>query len=128
MPPPGATIVLVAEDEPALREMLARGLREEGYVVLTAPDGVRALALLQSSPDPIDLLVADLDMPRLRGDQLAIEAEHRGLTRHVLFLTGGDEHPEAAQRLGHVLVKPFDPGELSKAVAAILGGGGAPPP
>jgi len=62
--------ILIAEDDRALREVLQRGLREAGYVVLEAGSGAVALALLQVS-GPVELLVTDLAMPAMDGMQLA---------------------------------------------------------
>lgn len=111
--------VLVAEDEPTVAALVSRMLRDEGHTVLTASDGAAALALLQSGT-PVDLLLADIRMPRMSGDQLAFRAKEEGLVRHVLFMTGYDARPETAQMLGPILGKPFSPGDLSRAIGALF--------
>jgi two-component SAPR family response regulator len=83
---------------------------------------MEALAILQAGPAPVDLLIADIRMPRMRGDQLALQARELGLARHVLFISGYDTHPEAVQLLGDLLMKPFLPGALTAAVARARGG------
>ena len=62
------TSILVVDDEPAIREVLERLLSARGYRVLTAPDGSEALAILESQS--VDLIVADISMPRMNGYQL----------------------------------------------------------
>src|SRR5439155_22501653 len=58
-PPP---LVLVVDDEPAIREMERRILEKRGYRVLEAPGGAEGVEMLKAGK-PIDLLIADLDMP-----------------------------------------------------------------
>ena len=112
--------VLIAEDEPGVAAFLVRALREEGYTVLAAADGLSALAILEASRAPVDVLVADLRMPRMNGDKLAELARERGLARHIVFMTGFNSNPEAAATLGPILLKPFDPHVLARAVARLL--------
>ena len=118
--PASAPLVLVAEDEDVVRELVVRCLVYEGYSVLTAPDGLAALALLQSLEEPVDVLVADIRMPRLSGDQLGRMALDGGLARRVLFMTGYTDHAEATGALGPVLKKPFHPDALCEAVKAVI--------
>ena len=56
----GDETLLVAEDEPAVRAILARSLREYGYTVLEARDGAHALEVAQRSPAPPDMLIATI--------------------------------------------------------------------
>ena len=112
--------VLVAEDDETLAGLLVRIL--QGYAVLAAHDGLAALTVLQAGPAPVDVLLADIRMPRMSGDQVAFQAREHGLARHVLFMTGSDSHPETAQMLGSVLLEPFSPKDLTRAVAALIQG------
>jgi two-component system cell cycle sensor histidine kinase/response regulator CckA len=84
---PNAT-VLVVDDEPTLRSVIRRSLLREGYDVLVAEDGQRALALARAHPTDIDLLITDVVMPGLSGLELAREltSERQGLS--VLFISG----------------------------------------
>jgi DNA-binding response OmpR family regulator len=131
--PVPTTRVLVAEDDDAVRSILERCLVGEGYSVLSAADGAAALAALQVLQAPVDLLIADIRMPRMSGDTLAFRAMEAGLTRRVLLLTGYDAQPDTAQMLGPVMQKPFSPNELCAMVSALLRGdnvcdGGGPSP
>jgi CheY-like chemotaxis protein len=77
--PVAAPLLLVVEDEASVRELVTRWLAYEGYSVLSAADGMTALAILQSLRGAVDLLVADIRMPRLNGDALALRAKEAGL-------------------------------------------------
>ena len=115
-----APLVLVAEDEDIVRQMVVRCLAYEGYNVLTASDGMAALAVLQTLGGPVDVLVTDIRMPRLSGDQLGRMALDAGLARRVLFMTGYADHPAATSALGPIIKKPFHPDALCEAVKAAL--------
>jgi len=90
-PPPAAgelpELVLLVEDEPAVRQYSAEALRELGYRVLEAESAAAALELLEAHPD-IDLLFTDVVMPDVNGARLAAEARRRKPDLKVLFTTG----------------------------------------
>ncbi len=65
----GRGLILVVEDEDALREAIAGHLRNHGYQVLAASDGIEALDLLAQNPD-VSILISDLIMPRMGGREL----------------------------------------------------------
>jgi len=87
VPPPGTT-VLVVEDEPAVRAMAARVLREQGYMVLEADNGADALEVLAAHHGPIDLLLADVVMPQMGGKTLAENLLPHRPDLKVLFMSG----------------------------------------
>jgi CheY-like chemotaxis protein len=68
--------VLVVEDEPVIRELMAILLEEEGYTVRQAVDGVQALEVMEQ--DRIDLVLSDVKMPRLDGASLVQRLRSRG--------------------------------------------------
>ena len=78
--------VLVVDDERNIREGLRRALELDGYTVATAADGTEALSVLAT--EEIDLIIADLRMPRLSGDQLLKQVVERHPTVRVIILTG----------------------------------------
>ena len=125
--PNPAPLVLIADDEDIVRSFAARCLSDEGYSTLVAADGMVALTMLRALPAPVDLLIADIRMPRLTGDALAFQATQAGLVQRVLFITGYDLQPEKTQMLGPVLGKPFKVEELVEAVRAIMKGDTSPP-
>ena len=78
--------ILVVDDERNIREGLRRALEFDGHAVLTAADGREALSVLAN--EEIDLVIADLRMPRLSGDQLLKQVAERHPTVRVIILTG----------------------------------------
>jgi CheY-like chemotaxis protein len=79
-------LVLVVDDDQAVRDFVARVLREAGYRTLEACSGPDAIEL--ASKGPIDLLLTDVNMPRMTGDELARRLRHDEPTLKVLYLTG----------------------------------------
>ena len=69
--PTGTETVLVVEDEPLVRKVVARSLREQGYNVLQAADGLEALEVAQRHNGAIHLLITDVIMPQMGGKDLA---------------------------------------------------------
>jgi PAS domain S-box-containing protein len=120
----GHETVVVAEDEPAVRAILARALREYGYSVLEARDGAHALELAQRAPGPPDLVIADVVMPGMAGKPLAEEVERRWPGTPVLFTsgyTGADAVSRGLLEEGReFLQKPIEPDALAHHVRRIL--------
>jgi chemosensory pili system protein ChpA (sensor histidine kinase/response regulator) len=107
----------VVEDEDSVRRLVARILEEEGYRVLTARDGLEALAVLEAPGPEVQLVVSDLKMPRLDGIQLANCLAGRHASPPVIFISGYNvDH--TVDRL--IIPKPFHPADLVTAVARIL--------
>ena len=77
--------ILVVDDEPRVREMLLRGLRSYGYQAEGAEDGLQALHHLQHGE--FDVVVTDLQMPRLDGLALLREMRRRGYAQAVVIQT-----------------------------------------
>lgn len=114
--------VLVVDDEPALRESLARSLRFEGYTVATAADGAEAIERL---PDlRPDALVLDVIMPRLDGVGVCRRLRDHGDRTPVLLLTARDAVRDRVRGLDagadDYLVKPFAYEELLARLRAVL--------
>ena len=106
--------VLVAEDDEALRSVLERGLKEEGYVVDPVADGEAALRHLRTYD--YDVAVVDWRMPGLSGLQVVSEARRRGDRTPILLLTARDTPADRVAGLDEgaddYLTKPFDFSEL----------------
>jgi CheY-like chemotaxis protein len=116
-PQPQARTILVVEDQPAVRRMIVRSLREEGYRVVEASNGEEALRLLAGGHG-IELVVTDLVMPELGGVQLAERVTLAGGAPFFLFITGYDRDPTTVP--GPLLGKPFGPKQLVAEVAHVL--------
>ncbi len=119
-------VILIAEDEPTVREVAAESLRRIGYSVLTAENGIAALALVESHAGRIDMLVTDVVMPGLNGPALAARLRERRPDLPVLFTSGyaDDDEVVGGIKLEGVpfLAKPFAPAELARRVAEALVG------
>lgn len=117
--------VLIVDDEPEVREFVDRVLRQAGYVTTTAEDGQSALALA-AKHDPFDLLVTDVRMPGMSGDELARRMRMRDPALKVLYLTGySDQLFHAHQTLWEdeaFLEKPQGVAALLEAVSLLLYG------
>jgi DNA-binding response OmpR family regulator len=113
--------VLVAEDDAALRSVLERGLRENGYVVDAVADGMAALRHLRAYD--YDVAVLDWRMPERTGIEVVAEARVRGDRTPILMLTARDTPSDRVAGLNEgaddYLVKPFDFAELVARVQAL---------
>jgi two-component system response regulator MprA len=116
------TALLLVDDDPPIRRMLARTLSAEGYEVESAADGGAALAAVERSlPDAI---VLDVTMPGMDGLQVTRSLRAKGLRVPIQLLTARDAIHERVAGLDagadDYLVKPFDADELSARVRALL--------
>jgi CheY-like chemotaxis protein len=118
--------ILVAEDSVATRRMLEKVLTAVGYQVLVCRDGQEALDQLQQHQETIDLILSDVEMPRVNGFELLEKVRAHPLfhSTPVVMATSrtGDRHKEQAMKLGATdyLGKPIQPQELIDKVAALL--------
>ncbi|MCB1186397.1 response regulator [bacterium] len=117
--------LLVVDDEPAVNRVLALMLGQLGYKVTTYSDSYRALSEFQTNPEQYDLLLCDISMPGLRGDELVkrIRSVRPGLP--VVLCSGNPDvlPPGSATELGvhAVLKKPVDKPQLADCIAEALG-------
>jgi two-component system, cell cycle sensor histidine kinase and response regulator CckA len=123
-PEHGNELILLVEDEAAVRSLAERILLRHGYQVLTAASGVEALALLASAPGQIDLLVTDVVMPEMGGVELAERMLELRPDTRVLFISGyaADTLPQTdvQGRTLHFLEKPFSPARFAETIRRIL--------
>jgi two-component system cell cycle sensor histidine kinase/response regulator CckA len=118
-------VVLVVEDEPAVRALVTRVLTNDGCVVFAASDASQALALLEERDRWIDLLLTDVVLPRgLQGDGLAREALALRPKLPVLYMSGHPResllHSRGIDVGINYLPKPFTPESLSHKVREVL--------
>ena len=125
--PPAArrATVLLAEDREVVRSLVVTVLEREGMNVLAAADGAGALALCERHDGPVDLLLTDVVMPGLNGDELAARVWAQRPGTPVLYMSGYTEHDAirrgAADGEVQFIEKPFSPRELVDKVSAVLG-------
>jgi two-component system response regulator MprA len=114
--------ILIVEDDPPVRRMLERGLGAEGFEVRSAPDGGRALAMVEESAP--DLVVLDVAMPGLDGFGVCRRLRERGVTGGVLMLTARDAVEDRVRGLeagaDDYVVKPFAMQEVVARLRALL--------
>ena len=123
--------ILLAEDEPTLREFVARGLEEAGYAVDAVADGEDAL--VASSLVAYDIVILDIHMPVVNGFEVCRRISRReGPGPAILFLTARDAVADRVQGLDagaeDYLVKPFAFAELLARIRALLRRGTGSPP
>ena len=118
-------VILVVDDEAPLRIAVRKILEPCGYQVLEAEDGARAVAMLRDDI-PVDLLLADLEMPELKGDELAIQLRATRPELKVLYVSGYIERLFARRPVlwedEAFLEKPFSAEGLVQAVSLLLFG------
>jgi len=114
-------VILVAEDHDDVRLAISNLLKADGFTVMTTYDGRAALELSRCYPGTIDLLLSDVDMPFMGGQELCqnIAAERPGIK--LLLMSGG----VGAQKQAHMnglplLQKPFTATPLRHSIKALL--------
>jgi PAS domain S-box-containing protein len=120
----GHETILLVEDEEAVRRVARLVLTSRGYRVFEARDGVEALALAREREGQIDLLLSDLVMPRMNGQQLAEQIALAYPAVKVLLMSG---YPDRVVPTGvatdprfEFLSKPFQPSTLARRVRECL--------
>lgn len=116
--------ILIVDDEPAVARSTGRFLQQAGFEVITTTEPQHALLLLDRNR--VDLIISDLNMPRMSGQQFwqAVRERHPRLARRIIFSSGDS----SAQRLQTFLVKsgcawiqkPFRPEELLRLIRKSL--------
>lgn len=119
--------ILLAEDEPSVREFVNRALVHRGHDVTTVNDGGEALEALEE--DSFDLLLTDIVMPRVDGVALALKVSKDYPKMRIVLMTGYAAERDRAYNLDalvHAVVsKPFTLAEICDSIDAALK---APPP
>jgi two-component system OmpR family response regulator len=115
------TKILIVDDDSHIRELLSVLLRNEGYEIHEAEDGLKALSLLESIK--VDMVILDIMMPNMDGWELCQEVRKQ-YDLPMLMLTAKGETMQKVKGFEHgtddYLVKPFEPQELLVRVKAVL--------
>ena len=116
--------VLLVDDEPLILETMAECLRDAGFEVVEAQDGVQAVAFLEQSPERFSILVTDFHMPGgLDGAEVASRVRKGHPCLPVVIATG---RPDVMRRIWHdelgytLLRKPYMPGDLIALVRQLV--------
>ncbi|MEZ0262415.1 MAG: response regulator [Alphaproteobacteria bacterium] len=114
--------ILVADDEPSVRQFVERALNYAGYAVTAVPDGNAALDAL--SKRKYDLLLTDIVMPDLDGIALALKVSKDYPKTRILMMSGYANQRQRAHNLDflahEVISKPFTLEEVTKRISAAL--------
>jgi two-component system cell cycle sensor histidine kinase/response regulator CckA len=122
-----AEIILLAEDEPLVRTMVAAVLRDQRYNVLETTNGAEALQVAQEhTAGEIRLLLSDIVMPRMNGIELARRFREMYPDTRILLMSGYADEPDLRQALPDPTIefipKPFTPQELAEKEREVLDG------
>ncbi|MGW6741549.1 response regulator transcription factor [Streptomyces sp. NPDC055025] len=113
--------VLIVEDDHGLRDVIARGLRDEDFLVVTAADGASALRAADGS---VDAVVLDVGLPDSDGRDVCQAMRAAGVTAPVVFLTAHDTLTDRLSGFSSggddYLAKPFHLSELAARIRAVL--------
>ena len=116
--------ILIAEDNEGVRALTVRILTSAGYRVFEGCDGVDAIETLRSLPEPIDLLITDIMMPRMNGSELTAHFQRIQPGTPILLISGyiDEDHVRRAfSSPDAILPKPFTPDALLARVAELIG-------
>jgi DNA-binding response OmpR family regulator len=114
--------ILVADDEPAVRQFVERALNYAGFAVTVVPDG--AAALTEMNKRPYDLLLTDIVMPELDGIALAQRVMKDFPATRILMMSGYANQRQRAHNLDiidhEVISKPFTLEEITRRISGAL--------
>lgn len=124
-----ALTVLVVDDEDDLREVIRRILQRRGFTALVASDADQAVAVCRDYPDEIHVLLTDLSMPGMPGQELARRAGEVRPGMRVVYVSGTSRDIAVGQGVieadAAMLQKPFTADSLVAAVHAAMAAGSA---
>lgn len=120
----GSETVLAVDDDPIMIELVERVLTPLGYKVLSAASGEEALELAASQEEKIDLLLTDVLLPGIKGQDLAKQLLINCPDVNVLFMSGyicpSMAHNDSEQRFEGFIQKPFAPNSLLRKMRKLL--------
>jgi CheY-like chemotaxis protein len=116
--------ILIADDEEAVRGLVARALQMDGHSTVVAQDGAEALEILTREAGAFDLLLTDIKMPLMDGIALALATARDFPRLTILLMTGFADQRERASGLNaiihDVITKPFSVADIRNAVTQAL--------
>jgi CheY-like chemotaxis protein len=112
--------ILIADDEELIRMIIRMAVGEDRYTISEAGDGEEAWQKVITAVPPFDLLMLDLNMPRLGGYELLERILARDPKARVIMLTGAPHFSQSSHPLVRFINKPFDNAGLAAAVADLL--------
>ncbi len=119
--------IMVVDDSKTIRNLLAFVIKSEGFKVTTAEDGLDGLEKLYNSTEPVDLIVSDVNMPRMDGftfiKTLREQDTYKDVPIIVLSTEGKEKDIAMGMTLGANLymVKPAEPAKMIRNIKMLLG-------
>ena len=118
-------LILVVEDEPSVRTLATRLIERVGFQVQSASDGVEALKIIAANGSAISLVLLDMLMPRMNGEETLVELRRMLPEIPVLLTSGYSEDVQAHRALNtknvHFIQKPYAAADLTSTIRRILG-------
>jgi CheY-like chemotaxis protein len=129
-PDPGGGLILVAEDNEHVRDIVVQAVKSAGHRVVPVGDGAAAVEAFHRHRGDARLVVLDLDLPERSGLFCLEEIRRHQPDLPVLIITGnvGQVSPASFGGADHLLEKPFRPRDLMATITGILHAPGEPPP
>ncbi len=119
-----ARTVLIIDDEPGVRQMMRSALKRAGYEVLTAKDGPTGLSVLEQQRDSVSLILLDVGMPEMGGEEVLRRIRASGCQVPVVICSGYAESEVLSQiarcEFSAFIQKPFGTNELARCVNTLL--------
>jgi CheY-like chemotaxis protein len=115
--------ILVVDDNDLMREMMKDSLLREGHNTVLARDGQEALSILIKDGQAIDLVISDLQMPVMNGQDLRLAMLAKGMTQPFILMTATPDLSEQtilAMKLNALLIKPCSLSDLKKELKKIF--------
>ena len=113
-------LVLVVEDEPIMRKIAVKVLKNAGYEVITAEDGSKGIELFKKHQDDIILVLLDMVLPKMQGKDVFIEMSKIKPDVNVLLNSGFSKDKQVVELLNlgvkHFIEKPYSLENLTKAI------------
>jgi len=120
----GSETILLVEDNEHVRKLANRILTDNGYTVLEAEDGPEALEIFEQSADDISLVLLDVVMPKMTGEEVMVAMQEINQNPHVLFASGyspGGVHTNFILEKNYNLIqKPYSPNQLLNQIRSLL--------
>ena len=119
--------ILIVDDDSSVRRIIARTFEKAGFNVGAAANGEKAIALLEETR--FDIMISDIDMPRMDGQELCRHLTTEGpyLPKHTLIVTGQMEHDARAWIDGFpgmcMIEKPVGPRQLLRRIKELISSG-----
>lgn len=117
----GGEEILLVEDDKLVRSVIVEVLQNYGYKMLTASNGQEGFETFKNNNKTLNLVIADVIMPKMNGIELAREIEKENPGTKILFMSGYSEQVNNLEEMGvNYIKKPFDPLDLVKKIRYVL--------